>query len=75
MSSSASACDLSNYAPYHATLRTGNAAALRCRYGCCAGKEQAAAGVENRREGIPALVIVRPDGSEVLRRSLTCRES
>ncbi|KAJ1489687.1 thioredoxin-like-domain-containing protein [Baffinella frigidus] len=39
---------------------------LKRKYGCCAGKEQqASAGVVERREGIPALVIVRPDGSEV----------
>mmetsp|Transcript_46585 Transcript_46585/g.72912 ORF Transcript_46585/g.72912 Transcript_46585/m.72912 type:complete len:160 (-) Transcript_46585:2009-2488(-) len=39
---------------------------LKRKYGCCAGKEQQAVGVAERRSGIPGLIVVRPDGSELV---------
>mmetsp|Transcript_31997 Transcript_31997/g.80558 ORF Transcript_31997/g.80558 Transcript_31997/m.80558 type:complete len:161 (+) Transcript_31997:111-593(+) len=38
---------------------------LKQRYGACAGKEQEAAGVKERRSGIPALVVLQPNGDEL----------
>ncbi len=38
---------------------------LKQELGVCAGKEQAAVGVKDRRRGIPTLAVVRPDGSVV----------
>ena len=38
---------------------------LKRKFGCCAGSEQSAVGVAERKYGIPALVIVEPDGSVI----------
>ena len=46
---------------YDAPLRNE----LKVKYGACAGSEQADVGVEPRKHGIPTLIIVKPDGTEV----------
>ena len=46
---------------YDSPLRT----TLKQKYGACAGSEQAEAGVTERRHGIPTLIIVKSDGTEV----------
>ena len=38
---------------------------LKRKFGCCAGSEAAALNVNPRKSGIPALVIVKPDGSVI----------
>mmetsp|Transcript_30407 Transcript_30407/g.74496 ORF Transcript_30407/g.74496 Transcript_30407/m.74496 type:complete len:161 (-) Transcript_30407:275-757(-) len=38
---------------------------LKRKYGACAGKEQQEVKVEERRSGIPALVVLQPDGAEL----------
>ena len=38
---------------------------LKRKYGACAGSEQQAVGVANRKEGIPCLAIVKPNGTLV----------
>ena len=35
------------------------------KFGCCAGSEKAQVGVDPRKYGIPALVIIKPDGSVI----------
>ena len=44
---------------YDDPIRNG----LKRKFGCCAGSEAAALNVNPRKYGIPALVIVKPDGS------------
>uniref|UniRef100_A0A7S0WIC9 Thioredoxin domain-containing protein n=1 Tax=Hemiselmis tepida TaxID=464990 RepID=A0A7S0WIC9_9CRYP len=38
---------------------------LKRKYGVCAGKEQESVGVQERRNGIPSLVVLQPDGREL----------
>jgi len=35
------------------------------KFGCCAGSEAASVGVDPRKYGIPALVIMKPDGEVI----------
>ncbi|GMH48755.1 hypothetical protein TrRE_jg8337 [Triparma retinervis] len=38
---------------------------LKRKFGCCAGSEAASVGVNPRKYGIPALVIMKPDGTVI----------
>ncbi|EKX34177.1 hypothetical protein GUITHDRAFT_119670 [Guillardia theta CCMP2712] len=47
--------------PYGSSLRNE----LKRKFGVCAGKEQAAVKVNPRRSGIPTLLVLKEDGSEL----------
>jgi len=49
--------------PFDSPLRNE----LKRKYGCCAGSEKATIGVSKRLSGIPALVVIKSDGTLVTR--------